>query len=102
MEYFRAQPMAASSRLVTKPASPVNSFPDIFHAGHVGFSPGPEPVQKSVVVQAFRPAVSGGPEGPHYTRTGFFTGSKGLRYKTPPILIANPARHCPRRRRSLP
>jgi hypothetical protein len=24
-------------------------------------------------VQAFRPAVSGGPEGPHYIRCDFFT-----------------------------
>ena len=26
------------------------------------------------VVQAFRPAVSGGPEGPHYIGSDFFTG----------------------------
>jgi hypothetical protein len=33
------------------------------------------PVKKIAVVQAFRPAVSGGPEGPHYIRSDFFTGS---------------------------
>ena len=35
------------------------------------------------VVQAFRPAVSGGPEGPHYIMSDFFTGSSGLPRREP-------------------
>jgi len=35
--------------------------------------------EEIAVVQAFRPAVSGGPEGPHYIRSDFSTGSDGLR-----------------------
>ena len=31
--------------------------------------------EEIAVVQAFRPAVSGGPEGPHYIRSDFFTRS---------------------------
>jgi hypothetical protein len=31
--------------------------------------------EEIAVVQAFRPAVSGGPKGPHYIRSDFFTGS---------------------------
>src|SRR5471030_684275 len=38
--------------------------------------PAEEPVEKTAVVQAFRPAVSGGPKGPHYIRSAFFTGSE--------------------------
>src|SRR5712664_4098331 len=34
--------------------------------------------EEIAVVQAFRPAVSGGPEGPHYISSDFFTGSLGL------------------------
>jgi hypothetical protein len=30
-------------------------------------------------VQAFRPAVSGGSDGPHYIRSDSFTGSEGPR-----------------------
>jgi hypothetical protein len=37
--------------------------------------PRQEPCEEIAVVQAFRPAVSGGPEGPHYIRSDFFTGS---------------------------
>ena len=34
--------------------------------------------EKIDVAQAFRPAVSGGPDGPHYIRSDFFTGPLGL------------------------
>ncbi len=33
--------------------------------------------EEIAVVQAFRPSVSGGPEGPHHIRSDFFTGSSG-------------------------
>jgi hypothetical protein len=33
--------------------------------------------EEIAVVQAFRPALSGGPEGPHYIRSDFFTASSG-------------------------
>ena len=37
--------------------------------------------EEIAVVQAFRPAVSGGPERPHYIRNDFFTGSSALRIR---------------------
>ena len=69
----------------------VAALPRLFHPGpaqagrHRDRRAGPalEPVKKSQVVQAFRPAVSGEPEGSQYTYTNsdFSTGSQAGRHR---------------------
>jgi sugar lactone lactonase YvrE len=54
------------------------------------WDPASELVKKSAVVQAFRPAVTGRPQGLHYIRAAFFSGSSAGPSQSVPSTPATP------------